>query len=85
MPDSVPPLAPSGGAPHDPGMEARVSVLENDVKDIKTDLQRIMVDIAEITGHISQLPTSAQLFFMQAGLIVTIFGAAFTLPKLAGP
>ncbi|MGE0258811.1 MAG: hypothetical protein AB7T18_08655 [Alphaproteobacteria bacterium] len=84
MPDSGPPLAPNGGGPHDPGMEARVSVLENDVKDIKADLRRIMVDIAEIKGRVSQMPTSVQLLFMQAGLIVTLFGAAFALLKLAG-
>jgi hypothetical protein len=55
MSDSGPPLAPSNGSPHDPAMKARVSVLENDVKDIKADLR----------------------------LIVTLFGAAFALLKLA--
>jgi len=84
MPDSGQPLAPSGGGPHDPGMEARVSVLESDVKDIKSDLRRIMLDTAEIKGRVSQMPTSVQLIFMQAGLIVTLFGAAFALLKLAG-
>lgn len=84
MPDSGPPLAPSGGAPHDSEMEARISVLESDMKDIKADLRRIMLDIAEIKGHVSQVPTSVQLLFMQAGLIVRLFGAAFALLKLAG-
>jgi hypothetical protein len=84
MPDSGQPLAPGGGGPHDPRMEARVSVLENDVKDIKADLRRIMLDTAEIKGRVSQMPTSVQLLFMQAGLIVTLFGAAFALLKLAG-
>ena len=65
-------------------MEARVSVLENDVKDIKADLRRIVVDLTEIKGRISQTPTSVQLVFMQAALIVTIFGAAFALLIFAG-
>jgi hypothetical protein len=64
-------------------MHARVSVLENDVKD-KADLRRIMVDIAEIKGRVLQMLTSVQLLFRQAGLIVTLFGAAFALLKLAG-
>ena len=53
MLNSGQPLAAGDGGRHDPGMEARVSVLENDVKDIKADLRRITVYLAEIKGRIS--------------------------------
>jgi hypothetical protein len=39
--------------------------------------------LARIDGKISNLPTSFHLLFMQAGIILAVFAAAFGLLKLA--
>jgi hypothetical protein len=89
MPDSGQPLAPSGGAPHDRKMEARVFVRESDIKEIKADLGRIVGHIDEIDTRLLRTPTVRQLLLMQAGLIVAVFLlavviAAFVLFSLSG-
>jgi hypothetical protein len=66
------------------GMEARVKALEDDMREIKADLWRLALDVAEIKGRVSNLPTAVQLMFMQAGLIIAIFAGAFGLLKLVG-
>jgi hypothetical protein len=66
------------------GMEARVKALEDDMREIKADLRRLALDVAEIKGRVSNLPTAVQLMFMQAGLIIAIFAGAFGLLKLVG-
>ena len=43
------------------------------------DLQGIRLDLARIEGKISNLPTTFQLVFMQAGFILAAFTAAFGL------
>ena len=65
-------------------MEARVKALEDDMREIKADLRRLALDVAEIKGRVSNLPTAVQLMFMQAGLIIAIFAGAFGLLKLVG-
>jgi hypothetical protein len=84
----------SGGAgPRDPGVETRLAALETDVREIRLELQAIRVELAEIKGEIrgklSNLPTTFQLVFMQAGFILAAFAAAFgfafALLKLAAP
>ncbi len=89
MPDSGQPLAPSGGAPHDQRMEARVFVRESDIKEIKADLRRIVGHIDAIDARLLRTPTVRQLFLMQAGLVVAVFllavvMAAFVLFSLSG-
>jgi hypothetical protein len=66
------------------GMEARVKALEDDMHEIKGDLRRLALDVAEIKGRVLNLPTAVQLMFMQAGLIIAIFAGAFGLLKLVG-
>ena len=66
------------------GMDARVKALEDDMREIKADLRRLALDVAEIKGRVSNLPTAVQLMFMQAGLIIAIFAGAFGLLKLVG-
>lgn len=75
-------LDPPPPPPQDPGMEQRVAKLETDVGEIKEILKRLepaltklTVDVAEVKGKVSQMPTMWQL----AALIVGIFGLAFTL------
>jgi hypothetical protein len=43
----------------------------------------IRLDLAEIKGKLSNIPTTLQLVFMQAVLIITSFAGAFGLLKLA--
>ena len=54
------PLEPNGGGPHDPGMEARVTRLEDDVREIKQVLGRLEPMIVRIDATIqATLPTLA--------------------------
>ena len=75
--------AAGGSGPRDPGMEARISALEAAVSEIRVDLKAIRLDLAEMKGKLSNVPTTFQLVFMQAGLILAIFPSAFGLLKLA--
>jgi hypothetical protein len=67
-----------GSGPDDPGVEARLSRLETAVDEMRKELQAIRIDLAEIKGKLSNMPTTVTLF----GLVVTVFGAAFALVKL---
>ncbi|MCJ2093679.1 hypothetical protein MKK67_14445 [Methylobacterium sp. J-072] len=53
-------------------MEARIKRLEDDGKEIRTDLKRILADTAEIKGRVASMPTSLQLFMA----IVAVFVAS---------
>jgi hypothetical protein len=66
-------------------VEARLARLEAGVDEIRKELQAIRVDLARMDGKLSNVPTSFQLLYMQAGLILAIFAAAFGLLKLAAP
>ncbi|HVB18291.1 MAG TPA: hypothetical protein VNF04_17305 [Stellaceae bacterium] len=69
-----------GSGPDDPNVEARLAHLESAVDAIRLDL-------AEIKGKLSNMPTTFQLVFMQAAIIVTVFagaiGLSFALLKFA--
>ena len=67
-------IDPGGGGPHPPGMDARLAALEAAV-------QRIDLDLAEIKGRLSNLPTTWHLGMMQAAIILAVCGAAFALVK----
>ena len=69
----VPP--PGGSGPNDPTVETRLARLEAAVEAIRLDL-------AEIKGKLSNVPTTFQLVFILAGFVVTIFAAALGLLKL---
>jgi ABC-type phosphate transport system auxiliary subunit len=66
-------------------LEAAVGEIKTDLKAIRTDLTRLLLDLAEMKGKLSNVPTTFQLVFMQAGLILAIFAGAFGLLKLASP
>jgi hypothetical protein len=59
--------------------------LEAAVDEIRADVKAIRLDLAEIKGKLSNVPTTFQLVFMQAALILAIFAGAFGLLKLASP
>lgn len=70
-----------GGGPHDTGMEARVSVLENEVKHIREDLGEIKSTLGQIAGKLSELPTKRdlsswtwQFVAVGAGVIAIVVG-----------
>lgn len=85
--------AAGGSGPRDPTVEARLAALETAIREMQQELQAIRVELAEIKGEIrgklSNLPTTFQLIFMQAGFILAAFaaafGLAFALLKLASP
>jgi hypothetical protein len=66
-------------------MEARVALLEGAVVEIRRELQAIRLDLAEIKGKLSNKPTTVQLVFMQAAVILTVFFGAFALLKFGSP
>jgi hypothetical protein len=90
MPDDVPQGGRSGRRGTD--LEARVAVLEVAVDEIRTDLKAIReelanlknvpLELAEIKGRLSNIPTSFQLVFILATFAVTSFVGA-TGPSLA--
>jgi hypothetical protein len=68
-------------------MAARVARLEEQIAQIARQLDRVeaqmakAVDLAEVKGRVSQLPTVWQL----VGLVLGIFGAAFALLRFGLP
>jgi len=66
---------------------ARLAALETAVREIRQELQSIRLDLAEIKGRLSNLPTTFQLVFMQGTIIIAVFagaiGLSFALMKFA--
>ena len=52
--------------------------------DLKADIAALRTDIAGVAGRVGNLPSAAQLLFMQIGIILAIFAGAFGLLRLAG-
>jgi hypothetical protein len=87
-----------GGGTLDP-MEARVARLEEDMREIKTDLKALRdemrngfkdlsasvnkaaLDVAEVKGRISQIPTIWPLITLVFGAVGTAVGTAFAIVK----
>lgn len=70
----------SGGGTSD-GMEARVKRLEDDGKELRSDLKTIMRDLSEIKGRVNAMPTTWQMI----GLIVAMAIAIFTVIRITLP
>lgn len=58
-------------------MEARVARLEEDMREIKTDLKALRLDSAEIKGRISQLPSTREMIT----LVIGVLGLAFLIVR----
>ncbi|MGV3491561.1 MAG: hypothetical protein ACO1OG_09595 [Devosia sp.] len=69
-----------GGSTFDP-MEDRVRKLEEEAKDAKSDLKAIRIDLAEIKGRLSGMPTTWQML----GFIIAVAIAMFTVIRIALP
>ncbi|MBO9580304.1 MAG: hypothetical protein J7498_05385 [Sphingobium sp.] len=74
----------TGGGPGGPGMEARVAVLEAEVKHIRADLDKLIglpVEVAEIKVKVDNLPTKDWIdtklhnFLVKMGILMTIIAA----------
>ena len=61
-------VAPPAGPPHDPGMEARVAPLEEDVGEIKTTLRRLEPMIVRMDAVIPHLLTKAEVEALRSEL-----------------
>ena len=63
-------------------MDGSLAKLEATIAEIHEDLRAIRLDLAEIKKLIAALPTTFQFVYIQAALILVIFGAAFGLLTL---
>lgn len=79
VPEGTRSLSRDGEPPGGDMLEARVKHLEEDVREVKTDLKALRQDVAEIKGHLRAMPTTIQLL----GFVVAIFVAAGVM-KLFG-
>ena len=80
-------------------MERRVAALEADMREVKTTLgriealmrgfddrlRRVEMDVAELKGKVSRLPTAWTLLTGGIGLILATFGFAFALVRFGLP
>ncbi len=89
MPDEV---HSGGDYPQGPGVEARLTLLETAVAEIRIELKAIRgelaalrVDVAEMKGRLTNIPTTFQLIYMQTAFVLAIFAAAFTLLRFGAP
>lgn len=85
-----------GGGPHDPGMEARVVTLENEVKYIRRDLDEVRADVrairerlgsvdstlSSISVKLDNFPTKLQLSLWAGCGLAAVLGVAFALIAL---
>jgi hypothetical protein len=67
---------PGGSGPNDPSVEARLARLEAGVDAIRLDL-------AEIKGKLSNLPTTVTLLGLVVAVLAAGFGMALAVAKLA--
>lgn len=74
-------LKHGGGGGIFDGMEARIKRLEDDAKDFRSDLKAIRIDLAEIKGRLSAMPSTWQM----VGLIVAIAVGMFAVVRIAIP
>lgn len=76
------PILPSGGGGGTyEDMEARVKRLEEDGKDIRSDLKAIRLDLAEMKGRLNSMPTTWQM----VGFVVALAVAIFTVVRITFP
>jgi hypothetical protein len=66
MPDT--PVAPRDGGPYDPAMEARVSRLEEDMREVRATLPRMEAAIIRIEATLPHLATKADLAQLEVKL-----------------
>lgn len=81
----APPLPPGGDGPTFGDMEHRVARLEDDMREIRSDLKALRVDMAEMKGRVASLPTTWQMITLVFGILGGAFVIIrFGLPHIAG-
>ena len=64
----TPSVAGGGDGPHDPGMDARVTALEGDMKDVKASLQRLELGQVRMETVLATLATKADVVAVEGKL-----------------
>lgn len=84
-------VAPGGSGPHDPGMEARVTRLEDQftriealLKSIDERVRKLEIDAGELKGRIAGLPSTWAMIATVLGSQVALAGLLFAALKLGG-
>jgi hypothetical protein len=73
-------LAPGGGGPHNPDME-----LEKRVTKLEEAVIAIRLDLAEIKGKLSHMPTTWSLLVIVIGIVFTVMGGTLGIVRLLRP
>ena len=68
---------PGGG-----GMEYRITRLEDDVTEIKTDMKDLRDRLSRIEGIVSKLPTMMDIFKLNIGLLIFLLTALAFGPRI---
>lgn len=71
---------PGGGGTFD-NMEPRVARLEDDMREIKSDLKAMRADLAWVKGRMEALPTTWQMITLVFGIL----GGAFLILRFGLP
>jgi hypothetical protein len=79
-----PVLAPGGGGPHDPSMEARLTRLEADFQAMRADLSASRSDTSYIRGRLESLPTTWQMVGTVLAGNIGLAGVLLAAIRLAG-
>lgn len=70
-------------------LDARVTRLEDDMREVKASLKNIEISMARMDGKLSQLPTAWTMFIAIITTVVATWGAGaaivFTLLRSAKP
>ncbi len=85
LPFPRPPLANPPGPPDPPDvLTVRVGRLEEDVKDLRTDMKTVVKDLAHLRGRIEHLPTTWVLVTTLVASQATLLGLVFAMLKFLG-
>lgn len=85
--DETPLQSGDGGGTFN-GMEARVKRLEDDMREVKTDLKTLIRDVSEIKGRVANMPSTWQMIGISAGLIGIVIasgGGLLAILRLMAP
>ena len=78
------PLDRRAGGGDDGGMElvARVDAIEKRIGKVEDKLDAVALDIAEIKGRVSQLPTTFQILTWFIGVAIGLTGLVFLIARI---
>jgi hypothetical protein len=81
------PLDRRSGGGDDGGMElvARVDAIEKRMGKVEDKLDVVALDIVEIKGRVSQLPTTFQILTWFIGVAIGLSGLVFLIARITAP